>query len=110
MERGGRKPEEAAGEIDVCRNVEGARECTVDLTGCVWMGSKTPGATRDKLPVVFQVVSGVGWVHRVRGLKTSSEGVFFSSGTSTTAPSHLSSEFSLLFEARGCLTTSGSLS
>lgn len=74
------------------------------------MGSKTPGTTRDKSPVVFQEVSGMGWAHRVHGLKTSSEGVFFCLGTSTTAPSHLSSEFSLLFEARGCLTTSGSLS
>lgn len=35
VECGGRKPEEPSVEMDVCRNVEGARECTVDLTGCL---------------------------------------------------------------------------
>lgn len=63
VECGGRKPEEPAVKIDVCRNVEGAMECIVDwqdVFGCVWMGSKASGAIGDKLSVVSQVISGVG--------------------------------------------------
>lgn len=60
VEYGGKKPEEPDVKIDDCRNAEGAMECTVDMTGCVWMGSKTPGTIGDKLSAVFQVISGVG--------------------------------------------------
>lgn len=59
-------------KIDVCRDVEGALECAVDMTGCVWMGSKAPGTIGDKL--LGDTWSGPA--HKVHGLKTSSVGFF----------------------------------
>lgn len=70
--------------------------CGFGRLSCVGIVSKTTG---DKLPVVSQVIFGVGQVYIVHGLKTSFKSLSLSSGTPAKALSNLPSEFTLLFEA-----------
>lgn len=47
--------------------------CAFGRLGCVWVMSKTPWTTGDKLPVFSQVAFRVGQGYSVHGLKTSSK-------------------------------------
>lgn len=78
MKSGGRKAEEPAVEIDVCRNVVGAMQWTVPLAGLVvFEWSLRPREHLEISQVVISLVMfRVGQGYNVLGLKTSSKFLF----------------------------------